>query len=362
MHKAVLLLNLGTPAEPTTKGLRDYYKHFFADPYVFDFNPLGRWLLRNLIILPFRAPAVAKDYAEIWMDGGSPLKVYADRMQESVQQAFDQSGEQIRVCTAMNYSRPYVEDVMADLEAEGIEEIVVLPMFPQYSSATTASVFSKVRRAALRWKKSPQLNFVSDLFTEPAFIGAWREAITANLESESVDHVIFSYHGVPEKTIRKEDKVGVCQFGKCCSTLTEENRFCYRAQCVQTTKAIVEALGWKSDFYSMAFQSRFGPLPWTQPYLDEHLQELVEAGIKRVAVITPSFISDCLETLFEIGEEYREQFIEAGGEGFALIPNLNDDPSWFAAVHEIAENHLGGLRQTACTSCSQPKLASSAPG
>lgn len=346
MSKAVVLLNLGTPAEPTAKGLRDFYRYFFSDPYVFDMNPLGRWLLRNLIILPFRAPRIAKDYAQIWTDEGSPLKVYADRMQASVQQAFDQAGENILVKNGMAYSEPFVGQTMAELEAAGVEEILLLPMFPQYSSATTESIFAEVRKAANKWQVAPRLHFVNDLFAEPAFIRAWTILITAQLEEQDVDHVVFSYHGVPEKTIRNADKAGVCQFGHCCERITDENRYCYRMQCMQTTEAIVKALGWSKDKYSSAFQSRFGPLPWLQPYLDDHLENLVNKGVKRVAVVTPSFISDCLETLFEIGIEYREQFEEAGGEQFRLVPNLNDEPSWFAAVYEIASKHLTLNQQT----------------
>lgn len=338
MTKAVLLLNLGTPAEPTAKGLRAYYRHFFADPFVFDFNPIGRWLLRNLIILPFRAPRIAKDYAEIWMDEGSPLKVYADRMQASVQSRFGDNDVVVR--NGMTYSKPFIKDSMAEFEELGVEEVLVLPMFPQYSTATTASVFHSVNEAAKRWNNAPALTFVNDMFQEPAFISAWKTLIEANLDKDSVDHVIFSYHGVPEKTIKKADAAGVCSFGECCNSVTEQNRLCYRMQCYQTTVGITDSMGWSADFWSMAFQSRFGPLPWVQPYLDEHIVQLVERGCKRIAVVTPSFISDCLETLFEIGIEYREEFESAGGDQFQLIPNLNDHPAWFDAVYQIADKHL----------------------
>ena len=340
MTKAVVFLNLGTPAEPTPKGLRDFYRHFFSDPFVFDMNPVARWALRNFIILPFRAPRIARDYAQIWTDEGSPLKVYADRMQASVQAEFDKKGEHVLVRNAMAYSKPFVADTMAELEAAGVREITLLPMYPQYSTATTESVFAEVNKAASVWNTAPRLNFVKDLFTEEAFIRAWSILIAGHLEAESVDHVVFSYHGVPEKTITKADKNGVCGFGECCNSITEANRLCYRMQCMQTTEAIVNALGWEKGKYSTAFQSRFGPLPWLQPYLDEHLNELVSNGVKRVAVVTPSFISDCLETLFEIGIEYRHAFEEAGGEEFVLVPNLNDEPAWFASVYEIANKHL----------------------
>ncbi|MDA0687069.1 MAG: ferrochelatase [Proteobacteria bacterium] len=342
MKQAILLLNLGTPASPTPAGLRRYYRRFFADPFVFDFNPVARWLLRNFIILPFRAPRVAKDYASIWMDEGSPLQVYANRMQQSVQANFDEAQETVLVRNAMAYSSPLVGEVMAELEAEGVERIVLLSMFPQYSSATTESIFHAVQQAARKWKSQPQLHFVEDLFQEPAFIKAWVSLLGQQLSTDAVDHVIFSYHGVPEKTILKADKAGVCRFGECCEQVRSANRRCYRMQCVQTTRGIAESLGWDPAFYSMAFQSRFGPLPWTQPYLDEHILALREKGVERLAVVTPSFISDCLETLFEIGKEYRHEFEQAGGREFVLVPNLNDNPAWFRAVFEIASNHLNG--------------------
>lgn len=340
MSKAVLLLNLGTPAEPTTKGLRAFYKYFFADPFVFDMNPIGRWLLRNLIIQPFRAPKTAKNYATIWMDGGSPLKVYADLLQDSMQTAFDEAGEDVLVLNGMAYSEPFIHQAMQELEAEGISDILVLPMFPQYSTATTASVFHAVRQAASKWQQSPQLRFLDDLFSEPAFIQAWSSLISDHLDYAQIDHVIFSYHGLPEKTIQKADTKNVCQFGDCCQPISDKNRHCYRAQCVATTESIVKSLGWKADRYSLAFQSRFGRQAWIQPYLDEHLEKLVANGQKKIAVVTPSFVSDCLETIHEIGIEYREEFMDSGGEFFQLIPNLNDDPAWFSAMFEIASNHL----------------------
>lgn len=340
MSKAVLILNLGTPAEPTAKGLRAFYKYFFADPFVFDINPAGRWLLRNLIIQPFRAPKTAKDYAEIWMDGGSPLKVYADRLQNSLQDSFNQLGEDVLVLNGMGYSEPFVGDAMDQLEQDGRDEILVLPMFPQYSTATTASVFEAVNNAASRWKSPPKLRFVDDLYSEPAFIRAWSILITRHLQMEDVDHVIFSYHGMPEKAILKASQSNHCQFDKCCQKISENNKLCYRAQCMATTRSIVEALAWSEDKYSVAFQSRFGRQEWIKPYLDDHLEDLLAQGKTRVAVVTPSFVSDCLETIHEIGIEYCEQFMDGGGQKFQLLPNLNDDPAWFSAILEISKKHL----------------------
>lgn len=340
MSKAVLILNLGTPSEPTAKGLREFYKYFFSDPFVFDMNPLGRWILRNLVVKPFRAPKTAKDYATIWMEDGSPLKVYADRLRENMQAAFDASGEQVTVVNGMAYSEPFIGQAMADLEEKGVDEILLMPMFPQYSTATTASVFHGVKAAASKWQTEPTLRFIDDLFAEPAFIRAWSILITKHLQTDDVDHVVFSYHGLPEQMITKADQANICQFGSCCDEINDSNRFCYRAQCVATTNSIVAALGWESDFYSIAFQSRFGKQAWVQPYLDEHLAELTKSGAKKIAVVTPSFVSDCLETLHEIGIGYRETFLENGGESFQLLPNLNDDPSWLNAAHEIARTRL----------------------
>ena len=340
MSKAVLLLNLGTPAEPTSKGLRRFYKYFFADPFVFDMNPVARWILRNLIVQPFRAPKTAKNYATIWMDGGSPLKVYADRLQQSMQQAFDAAGEDVLVLNGMAYSEPFIHQAMEQMEEEGVRDILVLPMFPQYSTATTASVFHGVRQAAAKWQQTPVLQFVDDLYAEPAFIRAWESLITKHLDYAQIDHVVFSYHGLPEQTITKADSAKVCQFGDCCQQIGDKNRLCYRAQCMATTRSIVKALGWTEDRYSLAFQSRFGRQAWIQPYLDEHLQKLLADGSKKIAVVTPSFVSDCLETIHEIGIEYREEFMQGGGEIFQLIPNLNDDPVWFSSMLEISRQHL----------------------
>ncbi|MCH7816577.1 MAG: ferrochelatase [Proteobacteria bacterium] len=340
MSKAVLLLNLGTPAEPTAKGLREFYKYFFADPFVFDMNPVSRWLLRHLIILPFRAPRTAKLYQSIWTKHGSPLKVFADRVQQSMQASFADEGAAVLVLNGMAYSEPFIHQAMAELEQKGVTDILVLPMFPQFSTATTASVFHAVEQAAKLWRESPQLQFVNDLFAEPAFIRAWSTVINKHLANADIDHVIFSYHGLPEQTIRKADSLNYCRFGDCCQQISSQNRNCYRAQCVATTESIVKALAWKEVSYSIAFQSRFGRQVWIQPYLDEHMAALVEKGVKKIAVITPSFVSDCLETTHEIGIQYRQQFLDCGGETLQLVPNLNDDPAWLSSIYEIARRHL----------------------
>jgi ferrochelatase len=215
----------------------------------------------------------------------------------------------------------------------------VLPLFPQYSTATTASVFHAVEQAAGKWKTRPRLKFINDLYSELAFIRAWTSLISQHIDFDKVEHVVFSYHGLPESNIKKADSAGVCNFGDCCAEINVNNRLCYRAQCIATTKKIVKALDWQDDRYSIAFQSRFGRQAWIQPYLDEHLNALLETGVKRIAVVTPSFVSDCLETIHEIGIEYKEQFMQGGGEVFKLVPNLNDDPSWFSSVFEISERH-----------------------
>lgn len=341
--KGILLLNLGTPEEPTAKGLRKFYKYFFSDPYVFDFNAVGRWLLRNLIIIPFRAPKTAKDYATIWMDEGSPLKVYADRLLHSMQQAYDEAGEDVLVLNGMGYSEPFIWDTMAEFERRGVRDILVMPLFPQYSTATTESVFHGVRESAKKWKEAPNLKFVDDLYAEPAFISAWAALIGKHVTDAQAEHIIFSYHGLPESNIKRADKNGVCEMGACCETITDKNKLCYRAQCVATTRSISAAMGWGEDRYSIAFQSRFGNQAWIQPYLDEHLEILIEKGVKKVAVVTPSFVSDCLETIHEIGIEYKEEFMEGGGEAFQLVPNLNDDKTWFDSVFQISKQKLQGL-------------------
>lgn len=342
--RALLILNLGTPASPTAKGLRDFYRRFFADPYVFDMSAWGRWMLRNLIILPFRAPRAARDYEKIWLENGSPLKVYTDQLRTWMQDRLDPSRQRIRVVVGMGYSEPFITDTMAELENVGARDILVLPLFPQYSTATTESVLNGVQQAAARWKEHPKLTVIKDFFAEPAFVRAWTQLIQKHLPQNrpetQVEHVIFSFHGLPESNIRKADLNNYCQFGSCCDSIVEANRYCYRAQCMHTVRAITEALNWQPEFYSVAFQSRFGREPWIQPYLDEYLATLVARGVRRVAVATPSFVSDCLETLHEIGIEYRELFREKGGDELILIPNLNNEELWFKSVAEIVERHL----------------------
>ncbi len=340
MSRAVLLINLGTPAEPTARGLREFYRYFFADRFVFDINPVGLWLLRNLIIMPLRAPRAARDYAGIWMREGSPLQVYSDRVGNGVQKKFDAAGADVAVRIGMAYSKPFIAEALAEFESEGRDEILLLPMFPQYAAATTASAFHAVRQAAGKWRVAPKLTFVDDIFAEPAFARAWREVISAHAPNLETDYVVFSYHGLPESAILKSDAGGYCRFGACCDAICAENRNCYRAQCMATTRLIAAELGWEAERYSVAFQSRFGRAEWIKPYLDQHLLELLARGEKRLAVITPSFVTDCLETLHEIGREYREKFIEAGGEELTLVPNLNDAPAWIDAVYEIAASRL----------------------
>ena len=340
MTRAVILLNLGTPAEPTAKGLRDFYRYFFADPYVFDINPVGRWLLRNLIIQPFRAPRTARDYETIWMEDGSPLKVYSDRLQQDLQSRFADEDADVLVVNGMAYSAPMIHDSMAVLREQGIRDILVVPLFPQYSTATTASVFHGVKEAAGQWGEAPRLEFVNDLYDEASFIRAWGKLITRHIADGEIDHLVFSYHGLPESNLRKADSSNTCRFDSCCDQITDSNRLCYRAQCFATTRSIMEHLDLPAENHSVAFQSRFGRQEWIKPYLEQHLQDLLAQGKKRVAVATPSFVSDCLETLHEIGVEYREGFIEAGGEELLLIPNLNDEPAWFDAVYQIASSKL----------------------
>jgi len=263
-----------------------------------------------------------------------------NRLQENI----DPSNSRILVRLGMGYSDPLITDTLRELNEKGVRDILVMPLFPQYSTATTGSVLHAVEQAVKKWREPPRLSIIKDLFSESAFVRAWVSVISrhlvANDQAGIIDHVIFSYHGLPVRNIVKADTQGYCKLGSCCDSLVKENRYCYRAQCMETTRLIANAMHWSDDYYSIAFQSRFGKQPWTEPYLDQHLEQLAAAGKKRVAVLTPSFVSDCLETLHEIGIEYRDLFIEKGGEDLVLIPNLNNEEAWFNAAQEILENHL----------------------
>ncbi len=330
--KGILLVNLGTPDDPSTSSVRRYLREFLMDKRVIDIPFVSRWLLVNLIIAPFRGPKSAKEYQKLWEDRGSPLKFYGEDLTQEVQKKL---GTDYHVVLGMRYQSPSIQNALEELK--NVESIRVLPLFPQYASATTGSVADKVMEIVKEWQVIPKMEFVSQFYDNEKFLDTIVNQAKSFMDSSEYDHFVFSYHGLPERQIFKAG-ISQCSLGNCCNTCQNENRYCYRAQCFETTRLIAKKLGLKEDQITTAFQSRLGKDPWIQPYTEDVLQELASKGTKKVLAFSPAFVADCLETTLEVGETYKEEFIEAGGEQWDLVPSLNIDPKWIDCVCDLARD------------------------
>ena len=325
----ILLVNLGTPDAPSRGAVYRYLKQFLLDPRVIDYSWLPRNLLVRGIIAPFRSGSSAKLYKQLWTEEGSPLKVYGERVASMVQQ---EMGEEYQVELAMRYQSPSIPSAIDKLLEAQVQEIVVFPMFPQYASATTGSVHDEVMRIMRTKQTIPNLKFINSYYDLDAIISIFADN-ALQFDLKSYDHFLFSYHGLPQRQLRKADNCNHClQSADCCQSISIKNQFCYSAQCHATTQAIVAKLGLTEDQYTTCFQSRLGPEAWAMPYTSKIIEEQAEKGAKRLLVFSPAFVADCLETIIEIGDEYQEEFEELGGEHIDLVPSLNDDPRWVDAI------------------------------
>ena len=332
----VLLVNLGTPEAPETAEVRHYLREFLSDPRVLDMHPIGRWALLNLIILPLRPARSAEAYQKIWMEEGSPLLVYGRRLLAGLREALPEYECEL----AMRYGKPSIASGIESLRAKGCERILVFPLYPQYASSTTGSTLERVYLEAAGAQNPPSLSSVPAFYEHPAFIDAFVAATREKLEHFGAEHLLLSYHGLPEHHLTKSGPGHCLQSENCCEQIGDQNRNCYRAQCFATSRALLSALAWEPKRATVAFQSRLGRTPWIRPYTDDALNELAERGIKRVAVLCPAFVADCLETLEEIGMRAEEDFRKKGGEALCLLPSLNDHPAWIEAVATIARESL----------------------
>lgn len=332
--KGILLINLGTPDSPSVPDVRKYLREFLMDPRVIDINSIGRTVLVKGIIAPFRGPKSAKSYQAIWTKEGSPLMSYGLKVKQLLQ---TKMGEDYHVDLAMRYQSPSIESVLNDFYKRKIFDIKIIPLFPQYASATTGSVHEKVMEIVKSWQIVPRIEFVNSYYDHPIMLEAFTE-IGKDYMKEGYDHVLFSFHGLPVRQLVKSDPSGShCQkVGACCETITENNKFCYSAQCYQTAYGIANKLGLDKSQFSICFQSRLGRDPWIQPYTSKVIEELAHQGKKKILVFCPAFVADCLETIFEIAVEYQEEFTAVGGEKVQLVPGLNDHPKWIEALENIA--------------------------
>lgn len=331
VKRGVLLVNLGTPLSHRPVDVFRYLNEFLTDPRVIDTPWLQRQLLVRGIIVPTRYRQSAEQYRRLWLEEGSPLLVHGRAVEQKLQLAL---GTTYQVVLAMRYQTPSILEGLEKLKQEQVEEIMILPLFPQYASATTGSVHQKVMQSLQNWQVIPKLVFMNHYFDHPLLIEAFCARAQQYILS-SYDHILFSFHGLPEKQIRKADTTGQCLTQQCCQALCQRNRFCYKAQCYATARAIAARLNLDEKEYTICFQSRLGKDPWIQPYLGDVLQACVQQGQKRLLVFCPSFVSDCLETTCEITHEYGEKFKALGGKEVQLVEGLNSHPAWIEALRQM---------------------------
>ncbi len=327
--KGVLLVNLGTPDDPSRNSVWRYLGQFLMDPRVIDIPFIPRLLLVRGIIAPFRSGSSAKLYKQLWTPAGSPLKVYGVQVAEALQQ---QLGDEYLVELGMRYQNPSIESALKRLLSQQVSEIIVFPMFPQYASASTGSVHDEVMRLLRKEQAIPNVRMINSFYDFEPMIDIFAEN-ARQFDIASYDHILFSFHGLPQRQLRKADSCNHClKSADCCATVSEKNQFCYSAQCHATAKAIAAKLNLDPSRYTTCYQSRLGSDPWVQPYTIKVLEELAKKGAKRLLVFSPAFVADCLETIVEISTEYQEEFHEMGGDKVDLVPSLNSNPKWIAAI------------------------------
>jgi ferrochelatase len=323
-REGVLITNLGTPEAPQKKQLRRYLKQFLSDPRVVEVPRLLWWFILNGVILNIRPARSARAYRTVWSEQGSPLLVHTRNQAEALQTSIAQSfGDKVIVDFAMRYGSPSIPDVLQGMLDKGVRQLLVLPLYPQYSGSTTGSTFDALAADFTRRRWLPELRFVSHYHDHSAYIAALAQSIRDyRAEHGSADKLLFSYHGIPQRYLDEGDP--------------------YHCECLKTSRLVAEELGLPEDSYLSAFQSRFGREPWLQPYTDETLKELAGQGVNSIQVICPGFSSDCLETLEEIEVENRDYFMAAGGKNFDYIPCLNSSPAHITCLQEIVTEQLTG--------------------
>lgn len=341
--RGLLLLNLGTPDAPNPPEVRRYLREFLMDRRVVDLNPVGRWLLVHLAILPTRPKRSAEAYRQVWMPEGSPLLVHSRALTQAVAQRLEGEGEFV-VELGMRYGNPSIPSAIQRLKQRGARSLTVFPLYPQNAASSSSSSFARIYEVlAQDWEVLP-LRVVEPFHHDPGFLDAFAQVARPVIAAQNADHVLFSFHGLPERQIRKSDPTGSHCLSSpgCCDTLTTANRTCYRAQSYATAREVAQRLGLPAGGWSVSFQSRLGRTPWIKPFTDHVLPALAINGVRRLAVVCPSFVSDCLETLEEIAIRAKEQFVKAGGESLELVPSLNAQPTWVDTVVRLARGGQGG--------------------
>ena len=321
----VLFINIGSPASLHLCSVADYLRKFLSDRRVIDINPVLRFLLVNLLIVPFRTCNSRAAYRKIWRQEGSPLLFFSHACQHQLAAKLP---DDIITAVAMRYSAPSLNQAITTLCAKNVEQLTIMPLFPQYSSAANGSAIEAALRIIARQQKIPRLQVVNYFYHQPFYQQALSTTIAGGLQkNQQTDYLLFSYHGLPQRQLP-------CPATPpdCCASVTQDNKLCYRRQCLQTTQAVAQRMQLPKNFYSTAFQSRLAGTPWIKPWSDEKVKELARRGVKHLAIVCPSFVADCLETLEEVGMRLRADFIAAGGKELTLLPCLNDSAQWVDAL------------------------------
>lgn len=335
--KGILLVNLGTPDSPSRPDVRKYLNEFLMDKRVIDLHPVWRTILVKCFIVPFRSGRSAKLYQLIWREkDASPLLYYSNLQRQALQ---DRLGEKYQVELGMRYQNPSIENALKRLRTANVDSIRVIPLFPQYASASSGSVVNKVMDILKEWPSIPDISFVNSFYDDNAMIECFAEN-GRKYQPDDYDHVLFSFHGLPQRQLIKSDHgQGHClKVANCCETLTETNKSCYAAQAYYTGQQIAKQLNIPLEKYTVCFQSRLGTTPWMQPYTSEVISKLARDGKKRVLIFCPAFVADCLETIYEIQVEYKEQFIKEGGEKIQLVESLNNSAKWIESLAVLASS------------------------
>jgi len=334
MKTTVLLINLGTPDSPSVSDVRSYLGQFLNDPRVVDLPWLVRKILVNLIIVPFRAPKSARIYQKLWTEKGSPIIFHGEKVQQLLQAKL---GENYSVELAMRYKNPGIPEVLEKIRKSKPDRIIILPLFPQYASASTGSALQAVMDVVREWWLIPELKFISQYWDHPLFIKALVER-ARQYDWHDYDHVLFSYHGLPERQVDKVYDDGRCADHHCEKEITDENKYCYKAACYGTTRLLAGELGIPEESYTVCFQSRLDK-KWLEPFSDRIIVEQANKGAKKLLVFSPAFVADCLETTIEISDEYQLLFEQHGGEKIQLVESLNDHPAWIEALEALVKAH-----------------------
>lgn len=328
--KAVLMISLGTPDSPSWRDVASYLSQFLTDGRIINIPTFLRYILVNLIIVPFRSFSSSKSYKDLWTERGSPLKYHMEDLTEKVK---NQLGETHDIHYAMRYKNPSLKTKLDQMNKIGYDEIILFPVFPQYSSAANGSFLDYSLKEISKWNVIPSIKTIDQFYDNEDFLNAFKENIE-KFDLDTYDKIIFSYHGLPMSQLNAVYPEGKCDDRECENGVEGDNHHCYRATCYETTKLLVEKVGVNPNKTITSFQSRLDS-KWVKPFSDKVIKDFAKDGVKKILVVSPSFTGDCLETIIEIGDEYGELFLERGGQKLDYVPSLNSNDSWVKCIVNI---------------------------